>query len=115
MNWKRCSDEMPKRHETVLVVYGHNVRVAKYNGDHWDMGGGNYGCTLDMVSHWMPFPELPGSIKSEIEELELQRAKLRAAEKQAELERMKRDLVKEQALIEEYETRLRDENDWTRE
>lgn len=106
MNWTRCSDEPPKRYDTVLVVYGHNVRIAKYNGDHWDMGGGNYGCNLDLVSHWMPLPKLPGSVKREIEELELHKAQIRAANKQAELERMKRDLAKEQALIEEYETRL---------
>lgn len=109
MNWKRCSDGMPKRYETVLVVYGHHVRVAKYTGDCWNMGSGNNGCNLDLVSHWMPLPELPGSLKREIEELELQRAQVRVANKQAELERMKRDLAKEQALVEDYETRLRDE------
>lgn len=106
MNWIRCADGMPKKYETVLVVYWHNVRIAKYTGDYWDMGGGNYGCNLDMVSYWMPFPELPESVKREIEELELHKAQVRVANKQAELERMKRDLAKEQELINEYEARL---------
>lgn len=101
MNWVSCKDEMPKRYETVLVIYNRRVRVAQYHGDHWDMGGGSCGYNLENVSHWAR-PELPESVKREIEELEREDTKRIVAAKKAELERAKRELEMAQELARKY-------------
>lgn len=59
MNWISCKDAYPPIDAMVLVVYRRGVRVAKYCGNYFDMGGGNCGYNLDKVSYWMPIPGYP--------------------------------------------------------
>lgn len=102
MNWISCKDDMPKLYETVLVIYNSHVRIAKYYGDHWDMGGGSNGYNLNNVSHWAR-PELPESVKREIEERERKHARERVAQTKAELEIAKREFERAQELARKYE------------
>lgn len=101
MNWISCKDEMPKRYETVLVVYNCHVRFAKYYGDYWDMGSGGSSVNLENVSHWTR-PELPESVKRELEEREREHARQMVAQAKAELERVKRELERAQELSRKY-------------
>lgn len=92
---------MPKRYETVLVVYNSHVRIAKYYGDYWDMGGGGCVCNLENVSHWTR-PELPESVKPELEDREREHARKRVAQAKTELERVRRELERAQELARKY-------------
>lgn len=66
--WISVSEKLPEeRYEDVLVVYkrksGSRYRTVAwmntYDGD-WDCGEGF--ADSDVVTHWMPLPELPGEV-----------------------------------------------------
>jgi hypothetical protein len=69
MNWTKTTDKLPERDKNqkysqvpCLVWYKGEVKILVFNHEHmvWDdESGDDYECSIEDVSHWMPFPERP--------------------------------------------------------
>ncbi|HVF92207.1 MAG TPA: DUF551 domain-containing protein [Blastocatellia bacterium] len=68
MNWKRAHDQLPPQDATVLIVFHRGpepeVRLAIYKdmreGTPWFVYGHHQDWyPSELVSHWMPLPDLP--------------------------------------------------------
>lgn len=60
MQWIKCSDRLPKKHQTVLVAdrFGNVFSGIYYNGKNF-ITRHTFGDTVSAVTHWMPLPEPP--------------------------------------------------------
>lgn len=55
VTWRKCSEEMPKADEWVLVWQGWRVsRACAFQGEWYDAND-----SIGYVSHWMPLPDPP--------------------------------------------------------
>jgi hypothetical protein len=55
--WIRCDERLPENSGKVLVSDGAGIEFGRWIGGCWVDSGYMHG--FDLVTHWMPLPELP--------------------------------------------------------
>ena len=53
-DWIQCSERMPEHGEMLLVFNGNSIEI-----DALSIGGFDFECWCDSVTHWMPLPDMP--------------------------------------------------------